>query len=237
MNTIKIDSKNTKIIAHMGLSGLEIENSIPAFVAAGNRSYFGIETDVHRTADEGKFVLIHDKTTDRMAGDSINVETSSYELVRKIILGNDKRRQELVIPSLEDYIRVCKKYEKMCILELKCEFTPDEIDGLINAIDKMGYLEHVVFISFGLDLLKEVRMRLPSQEIQYLRDEYEEELLGVLKEYHFDLSVEYKSLTKEIIDLLHSEGIKVACYTCDNNSDAEILIDWGVDYLTTNILE
>ena len=56
MNTIKINANNTKIIAHRGLSGIEKENTNAAFVAAGNRSYYGIETDVHKTLD-GKYVV------------------------------------------------------------------------------------------------------------------------------------------------------------------------------------
>ena len=59
MNTIKFNKKQVQMIAHRGLSGLEKENTCAAFVAAGNReSYFGIETDVHRTAD-GQLSLIH----------------------------------------------------------------------------------------------------------------------------------------------------------------------------------
>ena len=50
MNTMKIDRGQTKLIAHRGLSGIEQENTCAAFVAAGNRSYFGIETDVYVTA-------------------------------------------------------------------------------------------------------------------------------------------------------------------------------------------
>lgn len=42
MNTIKINSKATKVIAHRGMSGIERENTAAAFVAAGNRGYFGI---------------------------------------------------------------------------------------------------------------------------------------------------------------------------------------------------
>ena len=83
MDTIKIKRGSTKIIAHRGLSGLETENSIPAFVAAGNRSYYGVETDAHVTKD-GKFVVIHDDNTARVAWDDVNVEASRYELLRKI---------------------------------------------------------------------------------------------------------------------------------------------------------
>ena len=51
MNTVKIKRRNTLTVAHRGLSGIEAENTCAAFVAAGNRSYYGIETDIRRTAD------------------------------------------------------------------------------------------------------------------------------------------------------------------------------------------
>lgn len=51
MDTIRFQHTRAQVVAHRGLSGLETENTCAAFVAAGNRSYFGIETDVHRTAD------------------------------------------------------------------------------------------------------------------------------------------------------------------------------------------
>ena len=36
MNTTKIDSRKTKMIAHRGVSAIECENTAAAFVAAGN---------------------------------------------------------------------------------------------------------------------------------------------------------------------------------------------------------
>ena len=125
MNTITIDSKNVQMIAHRGVSGIEMENTAAAFVAAGNRSYFGIETDVHVTAD-GKFVVIHDEQTGRVAEDDINVEQCSYNLIRKVKLhniSNEERnnglttedvahRSDLIIPNLEEDGSICKKYGK-----------------------------------------------------------------------------------------------------------------------------
>ena len=34
MNTIKFDKKNVRVVAHRGLSGIEVENTNSAFVAA-----------------------------------------------------------------------------------------------------------------------------------------------------------------------------------------------------------
>ena len=54
------------------MSGIECENTNSAFIVAGNRSYFGIETDVHITAD-GKFVVIHDDNTAQVSDIDIAV--------------------------------------------------------------------------------------------------------------------------------------------------------------------
>ena len=131
MNTIKIDSSNVKMIAHRGVSGIEKENTCPAFVAAGNRSYFGIETDVHVTKD-GKFVIIHDETTKRISleKNNINVEECDYSEVENIVLPDldgTTIRQDIRIPLLQEYIKICKKYEKICVLEIKNHFEENYI--------------------------------------------------------------------------------------------------------------
>ena len=78
MDTLKLEKGSTLMVAHRGLSGIEKENTMPAFVAAGNRSFFGIETDVHRTAD-GQFVVIHDDSTKRVAGVDFIIEETDFD--------------------------------------------------------------------------------------------------------------------------------------------------------------
>lgn len=80
------------MVAHRGVSGLELENTNAAFVAAGNRSYLGMETDVHVTAD-GKYVLHHDNNTSRLSDIDICIEESSYDELIKIRLCTNKKRQ------------------------------------------------------------------------------------------------------------------------------------------------
>ena len=113
MNTIQIDKQgtNVKMIAHRGLSGLERENTCAAFVAAGNReTYWGIETDIHCTAD-GKYVIIHDDTTTRVSGVEMTVEETNFDTLRSLRLLDKEResvRWDLVLPTLEEYISICK---------------------------------------------------------------------------------------------------------------------------------
>ena len=72
MDTVKFEKKNVKIIAHRGLSGIETENTNAAFIAAANRSYFGIETDIRVTWD-GRFAVSHDATLERVGGLDVSI--------------------------------------------------------------------------------------------------------------------------------------------------------------------
>ena len=240
MNTIKINKGQVKMIAHRGLSGLEKENTCSAFVAAGNReSYYGIETDVHRTAD-GRFVIFHDDNTARVWVDSLIIENSSFETLRKLQLTDidgKRGRSDLLIPTLEEYIGICRKYEKHCVLELKNQFKAGDIYKLLAAIDKLGYLEHVTFISFQLKNLIYLRRRYPEQPAQYLLHAWDEGSLDTLKKYNLGLDIRYTSLTGEIVERVHAAGLEVNCWTVNTKEDGEALVKLGVDYITTNILE
>ena len=239
MNTIKFEKKSTLVVAHRGLSGIETENTNAAFVAAGNRSYYGIETDIHRTAD-GEFVVNHDNTLERVGGEKINVEETDLDTIRSFVLfdkDGSKNRVDLRPGTLENYISICKKYEKHCVLELKSEFTDEETASIINKIKAQDYLDHVTFISFIYEDLVKIRKLLPSQPVQYLFSEFTDEVKERLARDKFDVDVYYKSLTKDIVKALHDFGLTVNCWTVDDKDAAEALASWGVDYITTNILE
>ena len=239
MNTIKIQKKSTKLVAHRGLSGIETENTNAAFVAAGNRSYYGIETDIHRTAD-GRFVVCHDDDLRRIAGVNVSVETTSLADLQNIILfdkDGSKGREDLRVSVLENYIGICKKYGKHCVLELKSDFTDEEISRIVYIIKGFEYLESVTFISFVYSNMTKIRKICPNQSVQFLFSKFEDGLIEKLVANKIDVDVHYKALTKEILGLLHENGLKVNCWTVDNPEHAEQLVEWGVDYITSNILE
>ena len=240
LNTLKFDKKNTKVVAHRGLSGIETENTATAFVAAGNRSYYGIETDVYRTAD-GKFMLFHDKELLRIGGENLLVENCSLAVYQSVVLFNKstgkKDRNDIRVATLENYIEICKKYGKIAVLELKSDFTDQEIADMIDIINSYDYLENVTFIAFNIENIIKVRALSPNQTVQFLTTKYTPELLATLTENKMDLDILQTCLTKENIDELHSLGIKINCWTVDDPDRAAQLAEWGVDYVTTNICE
>ena len=122
-DTIKLDKKGTGVlmIAHRGLSGLETENTECAFVAAGNRSYYGIETDVHFTKD-GKYVISHDGNLSRVFGKDIEIKDYLYEDLRKVRkIEKGDTVEYMAVPTLREYFDVCRRYGKKSVLELKTE--------------------------------------------------------------------------------------------------------------------
>ena len=237
-NTIKFEKGNTLAVAHRGVSGLETENTCAAFIAAGNRTYWGVETDVYRTAD-GKFILNHDGNLKRIAGEDLAVEQVSFDVLRAAVLYDKDgvKRGDLHLASVEEYVRICKKYGKICVLELKSNFTDEEIARLCELIKELGYLDGVTFIAFNIENLYKVRALYPEQPCQFLTGDVSDATLACLAEHKLDLDVHYPALTKERVDAFHAAGIKINCWTVDNVADAERLAEWGVDYITTNILE
>ena len=239
MDTVKIsEKKNTRFIAHQGLSALEQGNTVAAFVAAGNRSYFGTETDVHVTAD-GKYVVIHDSNTERVSGVNMCVEEENFDKIREIYLydTDGQKRSDLRIPSLEEYIRVCKKYGKRAVLELKNPMQKETIADICRIIKEIGYFEGTIFISFEFENLVALRELYSDAEIQFLTGGWEEELPEKLKAYNMHLDIEFSGVTKEMVDECHAAGVLMNCWTVDDPEDAKRLIDMGVDFITTNILE
>lgn len=239
MDTKKIQKGKTLMVAHRGVSGLERENTNLAFVAAGNRSYFGVETDIHCTSD-GDFIIIHDDSTKRVAGCDCIVEQTDYATLRDMKLFDMDGKQDRIdirMPALEEYIRICKKYEKMCVLELKNPMPEEAIRRIIDRIEAEEYLDHVIFISFAFENLVYVRNYRPTQTVQFLFNKFEGDVIDRVKQHGFDIDVYYKSLTEEIVKDLHANGIRINCWTVDNPEDAERIASWGVDYITSNILE
>lgn len=238
--TVKIDRKQALMVAHRGVSGLEKENTSLAFVAAGNRSYWGIETDIHKTAD-GQFIVIHDDTTERVAGVNYTVEETDFETLRAIPLldvNGDAGRIDIRMPSLVEYLRICKDYGKISVLELKNAFAEEDVQRIIEIIEGEDYLENTVLISFNLQNLIYAKGFRPEVKAQFLIGKWiPKNLLDLLREHQLDLDICHSAVTQELVDAVHGIGSKVNVWTVNTPEVAERLIACGVDYITTNILE
>ena len=240
MNTIRFEDKgNIKMIAHRGVSGLERENTCPAFVAAGVKSYYGIETDVHVTKD-GKIIVIHDDNLKRVAGLDMVVEESTFDELRQVrMLDTDNKtpRLDLFLPSLEEYIAICRKYDKQAILELKNAMPEDKVWEIAEIIKGLGWFERTTFISFAGGNLLSLRKKYPKANAQFLTEKNDEETYRFMVDNKLDADLCGLCVTKEFVDKLHAAGLVVNCWTLDSLEHAQLAKAYGVDMITTNILE
>lgn len=254
MDTIKMYTGKTQMVAHAGLMGMETSNTNAGFIAAGNRSYWGIECDV-RVAKDG-MAVIHNPTTAGISPVEISVADHTIAELQSIPLydrpffygmedygltpGGTEVRSDLRIPSLAEYIRICKRYGKICVLELKHPMDAESIAYVAEQYRELDYVDGVVFISFYWENLTEVRKYLPDCPVQFLTDdkrEFTEEFLDEVAENKFDLDIHIFTTTKELVERIHARGIKVNVWTCDWPDRARQLVEWGVDYITTNVIE
>ena len=240
-NTIKLENKgNTQVIAHRGLCGIEPENTHAAFIAAGNRSFYGIESDAHKTAD-GKYVMMHDANTLRMSGDDIEIAKATYETLRGLRLKQKdgvRGRTDLRIPSLEEYLGICKHYGKKAILELKDDFTAQDVDEICRIVEELEYMDETIFISFKLNNLLLVKERNPQQSAQYLVEKpIEDEFIQEMADKGLGIDARQDLFTEEILQKCREKGVQTNAWTVNNPDMARKLMDWGIDFITTNILE
>ena len=240
MDAIKINRKQARMIAHRGLSGLELENSCAAFVAAGNRDYWGIETDVHQTAD-GKFVIFHDDRTGRVSPTDMEVEAADLETLRNLPLwevrNNQALRWDLRMPIPEEYFAICRRYGKIAVFELKNPMSKELVAQLVDLAFEAVGAENVVFISFCLQNLIYAREYTDKAVCQFLlSDPVSQEDMDAMVKYHFGLDIKYTQVTPELVQQMHDAGLEINCWTVDDPQTAEALVEMGVDYITSNIL-
>lgn len=242
MDPIKIINNNVKMIAHRGLSGIEVENTTDAFILATKYSYYGIETDIHVTLD-GKYIVCHDDNIVRVTGVEKIIEESYYEDLRtiKIINKDGTFTKDIFLPSLEEYINICKNGNKIAILELKNEMKEANIIEIVNIIKQMDYYNKTIFISFSKENIVHLRKLFDDSKCQYLSvvdtEEKKKDAINFATQYKCDLDLHYNGITKEFVNECHQNNILLNVWTVDDEVVAKELIDMGVDFITSNILE
>ena len=227
------------MIAHRGYSHFERENTLVAFTAAGTiDKFYGIETDVHITSDN-HFITVHDDNLFRVSNEKIdlNVEKNPYNLIKEVKLPDldgSTTRNDLIVPEMIDYFKICKKYNKVAVCELKQVFNKTQIQEIIEIVKSIDMLDNTIFISFILEDLILIREISNNIKAQWLLCDFKEEYIETLKKYNLDLDVHYPKIDKETIKLCHDNNIKVNIWTVNDQEIANKYASWGGDFITSN---
>ena len=221
-------------VAHRGFSGSYVGNTAPAFRAAVEKGFYGIETDIRFTSD-GVMVCNHDKTVKYADGDEKTVLTSSYQDLVSKPLKNDKTEEEVFLCTYDEYLAICKQGGARAFVELKDEWDDAMIAKILKATQEADYLSGAVFIAFDLPSLLRIRAVDPKIELQYLSSTKDDPNFERCLEEKIDIDVEDKILTRSLVSDFHDAGLKVNVWTINKKIKLISVRNKKVDYVTTDV--
>lgn len=250
----KIKSDSVRFIAHRGLSAQAPENTRLAFELAAKEGYWGMETDVRMTKDN-RFILLHDTTFKKMCGKDKRPEDMTYDEVRalKITGGNNiskykNNKNATQIADLKDYLEICKKYNKVPLIELKVEQKNGEKINMKDEDMKRIYAEvkqimgdkPYTFTSFNLETvigMRYLKMKDNDADNVSLRHIVSSPNMDNLSYYRrrgIQLDCNYKNVSLSTLSDFHSAGLTICAWVIDDKETAWDYIQRDADYITTN---
>lgn len=202
-------STRRKIYAHKGIKVNAPENTIPSFEAAGVGGAWGIETDIQATSD-GYLICMHDTTVDRTTNGTGTIANMTMAEIDQLRI---KDHPDLKVPTIEQYLGICKTYGCIPCMELKNMASSQEmIAKLIQTIIDYG-LESVAVILCSQYSIGYVQCINPKIRCIFIIDPTDLERWIPRVQRYFNVSVTMASgtytVTHEIIKQLHAAGLAV----------------------------
>ncbi|ASK32171.1 glycerophosphodiester phosphodiesterase [Chryseobacterium sp. T16E-39] len=222
----------TQIIAHRGYWQTQpptTENSLKSLENAQKLKIYGAEFDVRMTKD-GILVVNHDEHHDKM-----EISETDFKELEKAKLSNGEN-----FPTLKDYLKQGKKDKSLqLIVEIKPAKTKELEDELVQKtlkeIKGMKLESQSEFISFSLNICKEIKKAEPKFKVQYLNGELSPEQIknegldGL--DYHYSVFEKNPTWISEAKAL----GLITNSWTVNDVTVYEKLKGQGIGFITTNI--
>ena len=229
--------EDVKLTAHRGFSGIAPENTLVAFEKAGEYGFYATECDVHLTKD-GVWVIYHDDNIFRLTNGYKNIEEATYEELQEYVIDNGVNVDNYPnqkIPTLEEYLIVCKNMKIIPQIEIK-NGSKEKLQEILDLLEKYELKENAIIISFKGEMIKKVRELDEKIELWYLVEEITEENMNECKDNNYKLAFNHKKNDEEIIKTAISKGLTLCAWTVDDLETLKRLYKLGVKYITTNAI-
>jgi glycerophosphoryl diester phosphodiesterase len=216
------------------------ENTIPAFELAGVSGFWGIECDTYCTVD-GRWIVHHDRTVDRMTDGTGKAKDFTFDDIRKLNIvsgSNIGNYPGLFVPTLEEVLEVCKKHNMHALVEIEHYHSDADLESLLGIIKNSGMFEQICFICFNADDLRKMRKLNNDVTLGYLsaKRPSPEDIEFVKELGNAFLDYSYEETTVKDIKRCHEAGIEVSVWTVNTKEEAGLFIKAGVDYITTDTM-
>lgn len=229
-----------KYVAHRGYSMQAPENTIASFELAGKSGFWGIECDTYCTVD-GRWIVHHDRTVDRMTDGTGKTKDFSFEEIRKLNIVSGSRIEDypgLQIPTLEEVLAVCVEHNMHAFVEIEEYHRDEDLQELVRLVEQSGMRGKCSFICFNADDLKKVRAIDSQVPLGFLSSKppcpADRELVEQLKPAFLDY--DYKSTTPEDVRSSAAAGVDMSLWTINTREEALPFIEAGAAYVTTDTI-
>lgn len=230
-DTGMLDIKDTRFVAHRGLSSQYYENTTQSFTAAGESNFFyGIETDIRKTAD-GEFVCAHDENP--FADKTKLVQNVTLDQALQLPLKNSKTPE--YIATFEDFLDICSQYGKNAFIHFKImDISESDAKKILDILCEKEMLEASTFLSYSQNDLNRIKELYPNANVQILYSLLNNKLEDFNLDENISTSTNKFKLSISQFEKAKENGCEVAVWTVNDKQYAQELIDKGVDYITTN---
>lgn len=226
------------IVAHRGAAVLAPENTLAAFQAAIAQGVDFLETDVQLTAD-GVPVLMHDAELDRTTNGRGLLAAHTLEQVRALDAGSWFAPEFAGerIPTLEEFVALLGPAPTRAFIELKGEWAPEQVGGVIELLRAAQLAHRVVLASFELPVLEAVRQQAPEYATILLTRELSDRVLETALALRVSAVCAREQLFakhREFLDQIAAAGIGAIAYTLNTAEQWEAASELGIDFFVTD---
>jgi glycerophosphoryl diester phosphodiesterase len=238
------DIRRPLLIGHRGYPARFPENTLASFKGAMDDGCDMIELDVTLTRDR-RVVVIHDDTLERTTNGSGLVRKRTVEEIRGLDAGSwfDPRFAAERVPLLDEVIALTAG---RCMLNIEIKesafeegYPADAIEHQVAELVKTGgAMERVIVSSFDRRILERLARMPGPPALAFISDAgADPEVMGVLRTIKaFSWHPRRTVLTREQVERVHAEGMKIFPWTINTQAEAEALLGLGVDGLICNEL-
>lgn len=212
------------IYAHRGYSAGFPENTLAAFQGALDLGVYGVELDVHASAD-GVPVVIHDEELERTTNGVGLITLHTVAELAALDAGDGQG-----VPTFEQVVALADGRLHFDI-EIKGKYCEQGVLDVLSRYPQTG----AAISSFDWEVLANVRALAPDFELWVLTETVSPEAIATARELGATtLAVSHESVTAGSMEAAVAARLRVMAWTVNTQEEANRLRDLGVVSVCTD---
>lgn len=232
-----------RMAMHQGMrsESQPVGNCELSFRTAGINKAWAIETDLRKTSD-GKWVCFHDQSVDNLTDGTGNVSSLTYDQIRALhyVSQTTGETTDQIIPSLEEYMQICKTYNCVPLMEFKIRPTIEDCEDVIELLTSYGifgymFIADIVATSATIRAVTDAPLFQIADSIDTYNTVSAYIKASSLRNCGIDFDYNLgNSITAEMISDMHQNRMFCGVYSLNNIDSIKNWFSLGMDIVTSD---